>query len=142
MVSVTVAKCALLLESLDFHRCSEEFIVLSLGEAGEWMFRDFKNLLYGSFEASFLSVQAYLMSAMITSKFVVLVNDVLLVLVFVTFTMAKCALVFGIPCVGVLHMLHSLVSWGIGQLRPWRCGHVRVTRFQGSGLRCTQVAFL
>ena len=54
----------------------EKVSVLSLGEAGEWMFRDFKNLLYGSFEASFLSVQAYLMSAMITSEFVVLVNNV------------------------------------------------------------------
>ena len=50
------------------HRCFEEIFVLSLGEAGEWMFRDFKNLLYGSFEASFLSVQEYLMSAMITPE--------------------------------------------------------------------------
>ena len=75
------------------HRWCEKLSVLSLGEAGDWMFRDFKNLLYGSFEASFLIVQAYLMSAMIMPEFLVLVNDVLLVPFLVTFTMAKCALV-------------------------------------------------
>ena len=48
-LSVTVAKCALLFESLDlvldmfckFHRCFEEISALSLGEAGEWLFLDF-----------------------------------------------------------------------------------------------------
>ena len=34
-----------------------------------------------------------------------------------------------------------LVSWGTVQPRPWRCGRVRVTRLQGSGLRNTQVPF-
>ena len=75
------------------HRWFEKLSVLSLGEAGEWMFRAFKNLLYGSFEASFFSVQAYLMSAMITPEFVVFVNDVLCFPFPVTFTMAMCALV-------------------------------------------------
>ena len=58
------------------HWWFEKLSFLSLGEAGDWMFRDFKNPLYGSFEALFLSVQAYLMSAMITPEFVVLINDV------------------------------------------------------------------
>ena len=48
------------------------------------MFRDFKNLLCGSFGASFLIVQAFLMSAMITPEFLVLVNDVLFFLFLVT----------------------------------------------------------
>ena len=99
-VSVTVAVCALLL-SLGLvrgmfckrHRWFEKLSVLSLGEAGEWMFRDFKKLLYGSFEASFLSMQAYLMSAMFTPEFVAFVNDVLCFPFPVTFTMAMCALV-------------------------------------------------
>ena len=58
-VSVTLAKCALLLESLDLahdmfcklHRCFEEIFVRSLGEAGEWVFLDFMSLLYSSFQA-------------------------------------------------------------------------------------------
>ena len=64
-----------------------------LGEAGEWVFRDFKSLLYGSFEASFLAVQAYLTSAMITPVFLVPDNDVLRVPFPCYFTMVKCALV-------------------------------------------------
>ena len=100
-VSVTLAKCALLLESLDLahdmfcklHRCFEEIFVRSLGEAGEWVFLDFMSLLYDLFEASFLIVQAYLMSAMITPVFLVPDNDVLLVPFLVIFTMVKCALV-------------------------------------------------
>ena len=100
-VSFTIAVYALLLDVPELvhsmfckrHRMFEKLSVLSLVEAGEWMFRDCKNPLYGSFEASFLIVQAYLMSAMITLEFVVLVNDVLLVPFFVTFTVAKCALV-------------------------------------------------
>ena len=97
--------------------------VLSLGEAGEWMFRDFKYRLYGKFEASFLIVQAYLMSAMISPEFVVLATDVLRVPTLVTFTMAKCALVLVFPGIGVRHVVQaSLVSWGTVQTRPWRCG--------------------
>ena len=100
-VSFTIAVCALLLDVRELvrgmfckrHRWFEKLSDLSLVEAGEWMFCDFKNLLYGSFEASFLIVQAYLMSAMVTPEFVVLVNDILLVPFLVTFTMAKCALV-------------------------------------------------
>ena len=52
------------------HRCFGKLSVLSLGEAGEWLFRDFKNRLYGTFEALFLIWQAYLMSAMIIPEFV------------------------------------------------------------------------
>ena len=60
--SFTMAECALLLESLDLvhgmfckrHLWFEKLSVLSLGEASDWMFRDFKSLLYGSFEAVFL----------------------------------------------------------------------------------------
>ena len=75
------------------HRWFEKFSVLSLGGAGEWMFRDFKNLSYGSFEAMFLIWQAYLMSSMITPDFVALATDVLCVPFLVTFTMVKRALV-------------------------------------------------
>ena len=104
-VSFTIAVCALLLDVRELvrgmfckrHRWFVKLSVLSLGEAGEWMFRHFKNLLYGTFEASFLSGQAYLMSAMITPEFVVLVNDVWLVPFLVTFTMTKCALVLVFP---------------------------------------------
>ena len=82
---VTMAVCALFEGARDLglgmfckrHRCFGKMSVLSFGEAGEWMFRDFKNLLYGSFEASFLIVQAYLMCAMITPDFVALATDVL-----------------------------------------------------------------
>ena len=99
--SFTMAKCALLLESLALvhavffkrHQCLGKLSVLSLGEAGEWMFRDFKYRLYGTFEALFLIKKAYLMSAMITPECVVLATVVLRVPFLVTFTMAKCSLV-------------------------------------------------
>ena len=128
-----MAKCALLLASLDLvhdmfcklHRWFEEISVLSLVEAGELIFRDFKKLLYGSFEASFLMVQAYLMSAMITPEFVVLVNDVLLVPFPVTFTMAKCAslLVFLVLVCFICCMHHlflgELVNPVLGDVGEW-----------------------
>ena len=106
----------LLLESLDLVHgtcCKlycwfEKLSVLSLVEAGEWMFRDFKNLLYASFEASFLIVQAYLMSAMFTPEFLVLTTDVLRVHFLVTFTMAKCALVLVFLLVCVTWCKHHL----------------------------------
>ena len=132
-VSVTVAVCALLLESLGLvrgmfckrHRWFEKLSVLSLGEAGEWMFRDFKKLLYGSFEASFLSMQAYLMSAMFTTEFVAFVNDVLCFPFPVTFTMAMCALVlvFMVLVRGMWCKHHlSLGKWSTPSLTMWASG--------------------
>ena len=105
------------------HWCFGKLSVLSLGEAGEWMFRDFKNRLYGTFEALFLIWHAYLMSAMIIPEFCALATDVLRFHLLVTFTMAKCALVLVFPGIGVRHVVRaSLDSWRIGQPRPWRCG--------------------
>ena len=124
-----MAVCALLLESLDLvddmfcklHRCFEEIFVLSLGEAGEWLFRHFKSLLYGWFEASFLAVQAYLMSAMITPEFSVPANDVLRVPFLVTFTMVKCALVLVFLVLVCKHhlFLGEMVNPVLGDASEW-----------------------
>ena len=102
------------------HQCFEEICVLSLGEAGEWMFRDFKNLLHGSFEASFLAVQAYLMSAMITPEFLVPASDVLRVPFLVTFTMVKCALLVFLVLVCKHYLfLVEMVNPVLGDAGEW-----------------------
>ena len=88
----------------------------------------------------FLIVQAYLMSAMTTPDFVALATDALCVPFLVTFTMVKGRIGVGIPGIGCGASITCFL--GKWSTRPWRCGHVRVTRLQGSDLRCIHVAFL
>ena len=133
-VSFTIAVCALLLDVRELvrgmfckcHRWFEKLSVLSLGEAGHWMFRDFKNPLYRSFGASFLSVQPYLMSAMITPEFVVLINDVFSCFFFPCYLHdGQVRISVGIPCVGVLHTLHAslffLGNCSTASVAVWAC---------------------
>ena len=105
------------------------------------MFLDFMSLLYGSFEALFLAVQACLMSAMITPVFLVPDNDVVRVPFLVTFTMANCALVLVfLVLVCVMWCKHHLF---LGELvNPVHGDEGEWVRLQGSGLRCIQVVFL
>ena len=140
-VSFTIGVCALLLEVQDLVRgmfCKrnqwfENFSVLSLGEAGEWMFRDLRIFCTVHSKRCFCDEQARVCG----SRHGSLVHSFPCYL-----HSGQVRFGVGIPCVGVRHVVHaSLVSWKIGQPRPWRCGHVRDTRLEGSGFRCSQFCF-